>query len=343
MHTKAVDSPEVINQGVILLARTLVETTQKIMIDHPNEVQRLAQQVYEPHAKCMDVAGVLADSLARQGDYAAASEFFQEMVSAEDGFELTAVNTRCPACGDSEHEVCWVGMVEGQIRTWVRCEQCRTARDLHVRCQDRVEAARRQRLSNIQMSETMLQQHLVAGDRLIEKIREEGYGSHWLNRPGGPKALMLEIGSGWGGFLSAAAWRGFEAQGVESTHDSAQWARDRLGVLVCSDLESLPESACDVVVIRDGFTGVRSPGQLLSRIVNRMVPEGLLAISVPVRDSPVHRAMGYDDPIWTSFEHITLFDQSGLSLLLLRSGLQPIKAWHNEMRPGEIIVLSRNS
>ncbi len=227
----------------------------------------------------------------------------------------------CPVCEMTGGE-----RIESQDAPgWVRCGECRTARS------DRPTRPAAQRDS--------LHDEILAGDALISRLREVGYGESWLSRPIG-RPLLLEYGSGRGAMLSAADWRGFEPIGVESDGELATWARDRLGVLVFDSIAEVPPMPADVVLI-DRFSRYGQPGELLEALVSRLVPGGLLVITAPLLDHPLHRARGGADPLWVDESNALLFERGGISLLLLRAGLMPEQTWHHPTRPGEAVIVAR--
>lgn len=180
---------------------------------------------------------------------------------------------------------------------------------------------------------------ILAGDELIGRVREVGYGDSWLSRPTG-RPMLLEYGSGCGTMLSAADWRGFEPVGVEPDAELAEWARSRLGVLVFDQLDAVPVMPTDVIVV-DRFSRYDQPAELLASLVSRLVVGGLVVLTLPLLDHPLHRARGVASPLWCGDEHALLFERAGLSLLLLRAGLMPERTWHHPARPGEAVVVAR--
>ena len=178
-------------------------------------------------------------------------------------------------------------------------------------------------------------------DTLISRLREIDYGDAWINRSIS-QPVLLEVGSGWGATLAAAGWRGFETFGIEPDAAQAEWARNRLGVMVFPSLGDVPKVPTDVVVI-SGFSRYAQPVELLDGLVERLVPGGLLVITAPMLDHPLHQARGGADPMWKAPEHSLLFERSGLSMLLIRSGLLPERAWHHPTRMGEAVIVARRS
>jgi hypothetical protein len=236
----------------------------------------------------------------------------------------------CPVCEQAGGELIWDGRELGGSRRWVRCQGCRTARDIEPAPASRPQGG-----------PLDLHAAILAADELISRLREVGYGESWLSRSAA-RPMLLEYGSGSGSMLSAADWRGFEPVGVEPDPERAALARSRLGVLVFEQLAAVPFMPTDVVVV-DRFSRYDNPVVLLASLVSRLVVGGLVVITLPLLDHPLHLASGQMNPLWCTDEHALLFERSGLSLLLLRAGLSPERTWHHPSRPGEAVIIARRN
>ncbi len=316
-----------------LSSSTLVHLAHKAMFQEPEAAMQLAEQALIADPDCEDAAWCLAESLARAGRLQAAEDIFAHL----EGIDWGALQpTRCPVCRESDSALAWIGGAAGALRRWVRCTTCRTVRDTQPPQRTPVHPM-------VPLSGEQLHQSLRQADQLIERLREEGFGEHWLHRPASvpPRASLLEVGAGQGVLLAAAGWRGFDAQGVESHPDAMRWARERLGVMVFADLASVPSRPCDVIIISADVTALPRPTSLLTALSLRLVSGGLLALTVPLLDHPLHRIRGYDDPLWTAPSSRALYERGGLSLMLIRAGLQPVRSWDHPDRPAEAVVLAR--
>jgi hypothetical protein len=80
---------------------------------------------------------------------------------------------------------------------------------------------------------------------------------------------------------------------------------------------------------------------LLEEAASLLEPEGLLALSTPSLDHPVHRLLAYDDPGWSEPLRRIWFDRQALAVSLLRARLQPVGTWHDPHCPGSVHVLAR--
>jgi len=151
-----------------------------------------------------------------------------------------------------------------------------------------------------------------------------------LGRHGG---RLLEIGSGAGDLLAAAADLGYDATGVEPSESSCARARERLGNrcrVVCGDVADLPErNYYDVCVIADVVEHVKDPRAFLERVYNLVRVGGVVVIATPSLQSWSARLMRHR---WMEFktEHLHYFSQETLHSLLFQSGLEPITALPGE-------------
>ncbi len=234
----------------------------------------------------------------------------------------------CPVCNQAGGERVWAGRELEGARCWVRCLECRTARDITPAPASRPQG-----------KPLDLHAAILAADELISRLREVGYGESWLTRPTA-RPMLLEYGSGIGSLLSAADWRGFEPVGIEPDPERAALARSRLGVLVFEQLEAVPVMPTDVIVV-ERFSRYDDPASLLASLVGRLVAGGLVVLTLPLLDHPLHLASGQMNPLWCTDEHALLFERTGLSLLLLRAGLMPERTWHHPSRPGEAVIIAR--
>ncbi|MEL6345322.1 MAG: methyltransferase domain-containing protein [Myxococcota bacterium] len=325
-------------------ATYLLNAARAALPSDPEVAEHLIAQILSRQPDYPSALRVQAESLARQGRHMEALQTHRKLAAVEGRLLPNPALEPCNVCGEAHAELCWIGELEtGTVRRWFRCAECRT-----VRCMDPDRAgalsSRAARLNTAPMTETRLMAALQEADVLIERIRQEGYGTGWLNRPGSHgRAQLVSVGSGWGALLAAATWRGFEAQGVEPTLDAARWARESLGVCVWSSINELPQIPIDVLVLEDGIGEADDPIELLDLVCRQLVSGGVLAITVPCVEHPLRRARGFDDPRWQRPDARLFFERTSISLALLRAGLQPTRSWNHPTRSGEIIILAKKT
>lgn len=125
-----------------------------------------------------------------------------------------------------------------------------------------------------------LERLAVSQDRFFADALERMAGAlHDLPRG----ARVLEVGSFVGGFLRAAAARGWRATGVDVGGETTRFMREAgLEVLEGDLLElDLPRAAFDAVFVWNTFDQLCNPTDVLARIRELTKPHGLVVLRVP--------------------------------------------------------------
>jgi SAM-dependent methyltransferase len=128
-----------------------------------------------------------------------------------------------------------------------------------------------------------------AGRRHMARLLLEKLGRHVA--PG----HLLEVGCGHGLLLDEAVKQGYQAEGLELSHDAARYARQTLGLQVFeAPLEEvqLMTASYDAVVMIDVLEHVHDPVATLDRLCNLLAPGGVLLIATPDPTSLVARIAG---------------------------------------------------
>jgi SAM-dependent methyltransferase len=145
---------------------------------------------------------------------------------------------------------------------------------------------------------------------------------------------VLDVGSGHGWFLEAAAAAGARAVGIEPENDLAGAARARgLDVRVGYFPGALrPEDRFDLVAYNDVFEHLPDPDAVLAATRDVLVPGGVLTISIPTTDGLGYRvalwaaALGLTTPLKRLWQfdypspHLWYFNERSLCSLLRRNG-----------------------
>ena len=95
---------------------------------------------------------------------------------------------------------------------------------------------------------------------------------------------LLEVGTGAGLFLKAAARAGWEASGLELSEEGAAFARDRLGLDVRQERAeqmSFAPATFDVAVMFDVIEHLFDPKAVLAATRRALKPDGILVVSTP--------------------------------------------------------------
>jgi 2-polyprenyl-3-methyl-5-hydroxy-6-metoxy-1,4-benzoquinol methylase len=162
---------------------------------------------------------------------------------------------------------------------------------------------------------------------------------------------LLDVGCGTGEFPAVAAWRGWQAQGVELIAEAAEHARRvhgldvRAGLLADSDL---PERSYDAVSALHVLEHVPDALGFLRELAGRARPGGHVMIEVPNLDSRARSARGARWPHLRPLEHLTHFTPATLRGALERAGLEPVVVrsptwiWRRQTVDEALLDLGRN-
>lgn len=142
-------------------------------------------------------------------------------------------------------------------------------------------------------------------------------------RPG----RLLEIGCGDGGFLQAAASRGWEAVGLDFDENAVRQANSRPGVSARAQELSeanYPPNSFDAIVMNNVIEHIWNPVETLSRCRKLLRHGGRLIMITPNVSSAGHRIFGRH---WRGLEpprHLFLYDARPLRSLCQRVGFRRI-------------------
>ena len=148
-----------------------------------------------------------------------------------------------------------------------------------------------------------------------------------LSLPAGAK--LLEIGCGWGHFLSQAAEAGFEVCGVEISPYAAKQAAARVpdARIVNATIEEadLELGSFDACVMIDVIEHVRNPPAFLETVSGLLGPGGQIFLVTPTTDSLSARLMGRH---WMEYktEHLFSFSRRSMRWLLARANFGEIRS-----------------
>jgi SAM-dependent methyltransferase len=142
------------------------------------------------------------------------------------------------------------------------------------------------------------------------------------------RGRLLEIGCAYGYFLDEARKRGWGVRGVEPSAHAAQFARQHLGLDVCTDaftdLEIDPTSV-DAIALWDVIEHLPNPRETIEHAHAWLAPGGLIAIStgdVASLSARLHRA---DWSLMTPPWHQYYFSRKTLGRLLECCGFDQVR------------------
>jgi SAM-dependent methyltransferase len=163
-----------------------------------------------------------------------------------------------------------------------------------------------------------------------DRARFEGYYSalkSCLGRDAGQAPTTLDVGCGVANSLAVAADHGFAAEGIEVNAHAVNLARG-MGRAVNFPGEPTRAERFDAVTMWETLEHISDPLAALQDAHARLLPDGLLALSVPNLNAPDIRSMRGDSlqihggPAWPG--HINLWTPDTLALLLRRAGFEPL-------------------
>jgi SAM-dependent methyltransferase len=136
-----------------------------------------------------------------------------------------------------------------------------------------------------------------------------------------PPGRVLEIGCGHGAFVRLLQELGFDATGTELSGWVADFAKQTFGVPVLrGSLETLaldPGFTC--IAAFDVLEHLSDPSGVVRRCGDLLAPDGVLVLQ-----TPWYRGEGADWSMLQEEEHIHLFTEESIRLLLTRAGFQQV-------------------
>jgi 2-polyprenyl-3-methyl-5-hydroxy-6-metoxy-1,4-benzoquinol methylase len=138
------------------------------------------------------------------------------------------------------------------------------------------------------------------------------------------RGRLLDVGTGLGHFMLAARSAGWDVVGVEPSPHARKIAQSRVGAMVYASVSDVHEGArFACVTLWDVLEHDVQPLDLLARLRDVMIPNGLLAVSMPNLAGLEARLRGRSWRYFRSeFGHMTHHTPNTLSLMLCRAGFE---------------------
>jgi 2-polyprenyl-3-methyl-5-hydroxy-6-metoxy-1,4-benzoquinol methylase len=145
---------------------------------------------------------------------------------------------------------------------------------------------------------------------------------------------LLDVGTGSGYLLDAAAGLGYDAHGIEPAASAAARAERRHpGKVIAGTLgdDTYPERSFDAMAMTDVIEHVADPRALLRSAAKTLKDGGLLLVVTPDTDSWTRRLLG---PRWFQYkdEHVTYWNRRTLARALGEAGFETVLARRNVKR-----------
>jgi 2-polyprenyl-3-methyl-5-hydroxy-6-metoxy-1,4-benzoquinol methylase len=154
---------------------------------------------------------------------------------------------------------------------------------------------------------------------------------------------LLDVGSGVGLLVELAAEQGATACGLDRAPAAGRVAR-RHGVDVrTGELRDLPERNFDVVVMMHVLEHVYDPVDFVKEAAGRLRTGGLLLVNVPISDGLMPRLLRER---WYGFQptqHVHQFTRRGLTQVVVRAGLEPLRVTSESLHYTHARVLKRTA
>jgi SAM-dependent methyltransferase len=120
-----------------------------------------------------------------------------------------------------------------------------------------------------------------------------------------PPALVLEVGSGHGGFVAALRWAGFDATGLEISPWVVEFAREAFQVpMLLGPVEDqrIAPASFDVIALMDVLEHLRDPATTMRDCLGLLRPGGILLVQTPCYPEGV----SYEEMVARSDRHLEI-------------------------------------
>ena len=226
----------------------------------------------------------------------------------------------CPVCGESGGRLVWVK----DDLAMMQCSECGL-----MMASPRFATFRRFVLTQFwgwkDIRDIARCSRLLGRDNLrdnilpkLETLKANGFHGKGMS--------LIDVGCGPGAFLKAARESGFEVLGLEPAWLPTFWARRKLGLDVRAIKLELfrPARLFDVVVCLHVIEHMPDPLSAMRRMSEICKPDGIILLATPNLGCQKAREMGVDWEAVGPADHLFLFDEKSLRMLIEKSKLEII-------------------
>ena len=155
---------------------------------------------------------------------------------------------------------------------------------------------------------------------------------------------LLDVGCGAGSILKGAKMLGWDAQGLEIAPVAVEYLRSQGFTITNTYLEktSYPANFFDVIVISEVLEHVTEPLDFLMTVAQVVRPSGLIYVTTPHGQGLSAKILRQQWSVVSPPEHIQLFSQVGLKILLQRAGLVTTRMVVQGFNPFEVLNIWRS-
>jgi len=138
---------------------------------------------------------------------------------------------------------------------------------------------------------------------------------------------LLDIGCGWGHFLSVAQHEFQKVEGVELSTKQSQWARERLNLKVSSQdiYEFKSDRTYSVISIWEVIEHLTQPEKMIRWCHEHLESGGQLVLSTPNYNSLYRKILGNRWFYYIPSQHISYYNVKSLTHLLKSCGFSQIR------------------
>ena len=174
-------------------------------------------------------------------------------------------------------------------------------------------------------------EHVLRVERLTRGLRGEN------------AIRLVDLGCGWGDFISLAAEFGIRACGIERSPDRQQFSSDH-GLTVFEDLKSAREAVPEgfhAATMFQVLEHLDHPLETLLAIHECMVPEGVLVLEVPNCEGTMGIKSRSDYHNINPLDHLNAFTPQTLTQIAARAGFRVIRSPTVQVTPDFKRVVKR--